>query len=329
MSLVDDVLTMSSTDIDIFLQFTLPVAGDRNGDSLIGATLINDIVRSLPGGKVTIDAEADSASVIGERAQFTVPMLNVVDFPKTNIAAANPVTISAPDLARALSQVVGSASRDTTKQNLTAVQFSSSQSGLQLAATDSYRMAIKDMPDTNLLTFGQSYLIPRKALVEIQRLLDDAETINIRFGEIDITFETPRMQMTTRLINAQFPNVVSFIKPSYAYKFVAAREPLIEALRRSRVLARENTPVRLTMGPQGMRILVQTNDSGTSTEDVDGQMTGGDITAGFNPDYLREGVEAAVGDEVSIEMNDPTQPAVLRGVGDTTFTYLLMPQRVH
>jgi len=137
------------------------------------------------------------------------------------------------------------------------------------------------------------------------------------------------MQMTTRLINAQFPNVVSFIKPSYAYKFVAPREPLIEALRRSRVLARENTPVRLTMGPQGMRILVQTNDMGTSTEDVDGQMTGGDITAGFNPDYLREGVEAAFGDEVSIEMNDPTQPAVLRGVGDTTFTYLLMPQRVH
>ncbi len=329
MSLVDDMLTLSSTDIDMFLQFTLPVAGDRNGDALIGATLINDIVRSLPGGKVTIDVGTDSASVIGERAQFTVPTLNVVDFPKTNIAPANPVSISASDLARALSQVVGSASRDASKQNLTAVQFSSSQSGLQLAATDSYRMAIKDMPDTNLLTFGQSYLIPRKALVEIQRLLDDAETINIRFGEIDITFETTRMQMTTRLINAQFPNVVSFIKPSYAYKFVAPREPLIEALRRSRVLARENTPVRLTMGPQGMRILVQTNDMGTSTEDVDGQMTGGDITAGFNPDYLREGVEAAFGDEVSIEMNDPTQPAVLRGVGDTTFTYLLMPQRVH
>lgn len=329
LSLLDDMLTLSSTDIDIFLQFTLPVAGDRNGDALIGATLINDIVRSLPGGKVTIDVSAESASVVGERAQFTVPTLNVVDFPKTNIAPANPVSISASELARALSQVVGSASREPSKQNLTAVQFSSSQSGLQLAATDSYRMAIKDMPDTNLLTFGQSYLIPRKALVEIQRLLDDAETINIRFGEIDITFETTRMQMTTRLINAQFPNVVSFIKPSYAYKFVAPREPLIEALRRSRVLARENTPVRLTMGPQGMRILVQTNEMGTSTEDVDGQMTGGDITAGFNPDYLREGVEAAFGDEVSIEMNDPTQPAVLRGVGDTTFTYLLMPQRVH
>lgn len=328
MSLLDDSLTLSATDIDIFLQFTLPVAGDRNGDALIGASLINDIVRSLPGGKVTIDAVGDSAAVNGDRAQFTVPLLNVVDFPKTNIAPANPVTISASELSSALGQVVRSASTDGGKPHLTAVQFSSSESGLRLAATDSYRMAIKEMPDTNLLTFGQSYLIPRKALAEIQRLLDDTETVSIRFGETDTTFETSRIQMTTRLINANFPNVVSFIKPSYAYKFVAAREPLIEALRRSRVLARENTPVRLTMTPQGMRILVQTNDSGTSTEDVDGQMTGGDLTAGFNPDYFREGVEAAHGDEVSIEMNDPTQPAVIRGVGDSTFTYLLMPQRV-
>lgn len=329
MSLLDDSLTLSATDIDIFLQFTLPVAGDRNGDALIGAALINDIVRSLPGGKVVIDAGADSASVTGERAQFTVPLLNVVDFPKTNIAPANPVTISAAELSRALAQVVSSASKDSNKQNLTAVQFSSSESGLRLAATDSYRMAIKEMPDANLLTFGQAFLIPRRALAEIQRLLDDADTVSIRFGEIDTTFETTRMQMTTRLINATFPNVVNFIKPTYSHKFVAPREPLIEALRRSRVLARENTPVKLTMTPQGMRIVVQTNDLGASAEDVDGQMTGGDITAGFNPDYFREGVEAAQGDEVSIEMNDPTQPAVLRGVGDSSFTYLLMPQRVH
>ena len=120
----------------------------------------------------------------------------------------------------------------------------------------------------------------------------------------------------------------SFIKPVYANKFTTPREPLIEALRRSRVLARENTPVKLTMGADGMRIEVQTNDQGTSTEDVEGQMVGAELTAGFNPDYVREGIEATVGDEITIEMNEPNQPAVIRGVGDDTFTYLLMPQRV-
>ena len=82
------------------------------------------------------------------------------------------------------------------------------------------------------------------------------------------------------------------------------------------------------MGADGMRIEVQTNDQGTSTEDVEGQMVGAELTAGFNPDYVREGIEATVGDEITIEMNEPNQPAVIRGVGDDTFTYLLMPQRV-
>ncbi len=327
-ALQDDTLTLSSTDLDISLQFTLSVGGDKNGDGLIGATLINDIVRSLPSGKVTLDIGADSANITGVKAQFSVPVMNAVDFPRTAPASANPVTMQAAVLAHALGQVVGAASKEPAKQHLTAVQLSAGQSGLCLAATDSYRMAIKDLPGINVLTFGQSYLIPSRALRELQRLLDANEEIAIRFGEIETTFETSRLQLTTRLINANFPNVQSFIKAAYANKFTTAREPLIEALRRSRVLARENTPVKLTMGANGMRIEVQTNDQGTSTEDIEGQMSGAELTAGFNPDYVREGIEATAGDEVTIEMNEPNQPAVIRGVGDPTFTYLLMPQRV-
>lgn len=326
--LQDDVLTLSSTDLDLSLQFTIAVGGERNGDGLIGATLINDIVRSLPSGKVTLDLGADSANITGVKAQFSVPVMNAIDFPRNVPASANPVSMKAAVLGHALAQVVGAASKEPAKQHLTAVQLSAGDTGLCMAATDSYRMAIKNLPGVDVLTFGQSYLIPSRALRELQRLLEANEDIAIRFGEIDTTFETPRLQLTTRLINANFPNVQSFIKPVYANKFTTPREPLIEALRRSRVLARENTPVKLTMGADGMRIEVQTNDQGTSTEDVEGQMVGAELTAGFNPDYVREGIEATTGDEITIEMNEPNQPAVIRGVGDDTFTYLLMPQRV-
>jgi len=131
----DDTLVASSTDNDISLQFTLSVGGERNGQTLISARLLNDIVRALPNGKLTVDVGADSATLSAGRSQFTVPTLNAVEFPRTTPAPANPVTMSAKDLSFALNQVVRAASRDLGKQHLTAVLLRAEDTGLRLVAT--------------------------------------------------------------------------------------------------------------------------------------------------------------------------------------------------
>ena len=329
LQLNDDTLVASSTDNDISLQFTLSVGGERNGQALISARLLNDIVRALPNGKLTVDVGADSATLSAGRSQFTVPTLNAIEFPRTSPAPANPVTMSAKDLSFALNQVVRAASRDLGKQHLTAVLLRAEDTGLRLVATDSYRLAVRDIVGTSVLGFGQEFLLPSRALGELQRLLDANEEISIRFGDIEATFETPTMQLTTRIINATFPQFKQLILPKYDNKLIVAREALVEALRRSKVLAHDNTtPVRLTMGENGLRITVQTTDQGASTEDVDATFQGTEITAAFNADYLLDGVDATVGEEVSIESTEPNKPAVIRGVGDDSYLYLLMPQRV-
>lgn len=324
-----DELVVLSADNDVSLQFTIPVGGDRDGSALINARLLNDIVRAMPSGKIQIDVTAETASLSSGRSNFTVPVLNVHDFPRIPPSGANPVTMSAKELAFALTQVVYAAGKDPARQNLTAVLLEAEEAGLRLVATDGFRLAIRDLAGTEVLGYGRQCLLPSRALNELQRLLDGSEEISIRFGEIEATFETPTMQLTTRIVNAEFPQYRHLVKPSYDNKVTLVREDFLEALRRCRVLVDDdNTPVRLTMGPDGVRLTVQSRDQGTSTEDLDGRFEGQELTVAFNPGRLREGVEAVVGDEVQIETVDNKVAALITGVGDSSYQYILMPQRI-
>ncbi|MEY3925579.1 MAG: polymerase beta subunit [Actinomycetota bacterium] len=103
----------------------------------------------------------------------------------------------------------------------------------------------------------------------------------------------------------------------------------MEAIRRCRILARETTPVRLEMGNDSLRLVVMTQDLGNTVEEIDASLSGSEMTVGFNPEYLAAGVEAVVGDEITIETSDPIKPAVLRGVGAEDYLYLVMPQRLN
>ncbi|MBJ7271983.1 MAG: DNA polymerase III subunit beta, partial [Ilumatobacteraceae bacterium] len=97
---------------------------------------------------------------------------------------------------------------------------------------------------------------------------------------------------------------------------------------RSRILARETTPVRLEMLANSIRLSVVTQDIGQVVDELDAKLDGTEITIGFNSQYLMDGIDAVKGDEITIESTDPVKPAVLRGVGDKNYLYLVMPQRL-
>jgi DNA polymerase-3 subunit beta len=328
MQLTGDTLALSSTDNDIALQFTVPVGGEADGTALVNARLLNEIVRSLPAGKITVHVSGDTASLSSGRSQFTVHTLNDLEFPRLSPAPTNPVTLPSKDLKEALSQVVRAASDDANKQNLTAVLLSSEAGAFRLVATDGFRLAVRDLPDTTILANDSTFLIPSRAFIELQRLLDLSDEVAIRFGELETTFESPNMQLTTRLINATYPQYKPLIESSTPNKCITERVPFMEAIRRSQVFAKDNTPVRITMNNDGIRLMVQTTDGNTSVEDVDASYNGEEITLAFNPAYLHDGADAITSDEMSIETSLFNKPAVLRGVNDPTYLYLLMPQRI-
>ena len=128
------------------------------------------------------------------------------------------------------------------------------------------------------------------------------------------------------MIEGEFPNYRQLIPTSYPNRLSVGREPLIEGVRRVKLLARDaTTPVRIALRPNGIELTVITTDWGTATEDVDAKYEGAEMTVAFNPNYLIEGVEAITGDEVTLDTLDALKPATLRPTEGDDYLYLLMP----
>ena len=165
----------------------------------------------------------------------------------------DPVTLAGAELAAALTQVVRAASSDDARPILTGVLLAAEAGGLRLVATDSYRLAIRDLPGTTVLSEGQHVLVPSRALQELARVLTGDEELSVRLGEREASFEVGGTRLTTVLIEGEFPPYERLIPQAQPNRLTVGREVLLEAVRRVKLLAREATPVRLAMSNDGPR----------------------------------------------------------------------------
>ena len=328
LELSGDRLTLAGSDLDLTIQVGAQVAGDGDGVVVVPARLLVDIVRALEPGAVHVDTEGDEARISSGRSQFAVRTLAAEDFPRLAEAAGEEVTLGAEAFADALRQVVRAASQDDARPILTGVLMAAEGDGLRLVATDSYRLAVRDLRGTSVLREGQQVLVPSKALGELARVLSGADEVVLRLGERDATFSVGEARVSTRLIEGEFPNYRQLIPSSYPNRLTVGREALLDAVRRVRLLAREATPVRLHLGGDGLELSAITQDVGQAHEDLDAKYEGTEMVIAFNPEYLADGVEAISGDEVSLETLDALRPAVVRTVDGSDYLYLLMPVRV-
>jgi len=233
-------------------------------------------------------------------------------------------------------QVVRAASHDDARPLLTGVLLSRVDGSIRMVATDSYRMALRDLPGIAALPGEEDLLVPARALAELQRLPShrtgedgDGGHVGVAAGTSEITFWQGNVQISTRLLEGRYPDYKQLIPDHYPNRLHLGKESFLAALRRVQLLVRDNTtPVRLSMRQAGVDLSVQSQDVGDAAEAVDGDYTGEDLVIAFNPSYLIDGVEAVVGDEVIVETADASRAATVRGAEDQEFRYLLMPVRV-
>jgi DNA polymerase-3 subunit beta len=295
---------------------------------VLPARLSSDIVRALPAGKVQVEVDDDEVRISGGRSQFSVRPLSLDDYPRLATPASSAVTLDAAAFGEALRQVVRAASTDEARPILTGVLLTAENDGLRLVATDSYRLAVRDLPGVSVLGADQKVLVPGRALSELQRVLGSGSELVLRLGERDATFEIGSTRLTTRLIEGEFPNYRQLIPASHPNTLTVEREPLLEAIRRVKILARDATPVRLQISADGLKLTAITQDVGNASEELDATADGAGLTVAFNPDYLAAGVEAVSVEQITLSTIDALKPAVVRGVGRDDYLYLLMPVRV-
>jgi DNA polymerase III subunit beta len=328
LDLQGDVLTVTATDIELTIRTDIEVAGLQDGAAVIPAKLITEIVRNLPGGSVALSAAEDEVLVSSGRSEFTVRPLALADYPHQHEPETTAVSLSSAEVGDAFRQVVRAASTDESRAVLTGVLISAEDTGMKMVATDSYRLAVRDLPQSSMLESGQKVLIPGRALNEVQRLLGGAEELKVRLGAREAVFESGRTRLTTRLIEGDYPNYRNLLPTAAPNVLVVGRDDLLDALRRAKILARDTTPVRLKLAADELTLVAITQDIGNAVERIDARYSGQEMEIAFNSDFLFAGVDATDGEEISLSVTEPGKPAVVRGVGHDEYLYLLMPVRI-
>ena len=328
--LVGDRLELTGSDLDLTITVDLVVAGDTDGTIVIPAKYAVDIVKALGAGAVTFETDADMVRVSGGRSDFEVKLIPAVEeFPQFPRSSAESVTLNAHELAEGLRQVVCAASTDDSRAPvLTGVLMAAEGNGLRLVSTDSYRLAKRDLSGVTVLAEGEEVIVPSRALNELVRTLSTAEEVKVMVGEQNATFEVGSTRLTTQLIEGEFPNYRGLIPAVHHNRLTVGRDDLINAVRRVKLMAREATPVRLSMRDGSVDLVAITQDVGQAHEQVDAKYEGEPLEVAFNPDFLLTGLEVSPGDEITIDTVESSKPALLKSIDSDEFLYLLMPVRV-
>jgi len=318
-------LRVTGTDNEVTVRTYLEVEAIEDGETVIPAKLAAEAVRKLPPGAVSITAADGEVEITGNGPRFRLRELSVGDFPKINDSVTEDTfDVVGETLVKALSQVGIAASGDEARPTLTGVLFEENEGGLRLVATDSYRLAVRDV-----LGIGAtgSKLVPYRALRELGRTVGDGP-MKVALGDREATFITERGRLTVRIIDATFPKYRQLLPDSYPSRLKVAKKTLLEAVGRAALVAEDHIPVRLNLHEGGIELSVIRQEVGEETEHIEGTYEGEDMTIAFNTRYLTEGVGVIDSDTVILETIDALKPGLLHGEGDEDFRYLLMPVRL-
>ena len=340
----DGQVRVAATDLELTIETSFKAGVDEPGKVIVPGRLFGEMARSLAGGQVSLMAGDGEVEIGSGRGQFRVKSLATDDYPalpgedRSQESDAIRVELSGSQLATALAQVVKSASTDESRQVLTGVLWEISETSLTLAATDSYRLAVRELEVSGGPAETKKVVLPARALSEVARVLQagagDDLTVEVRDNLISFRLTpqgegsgTGESAISSRFIEGEFPNYRQLIPAGYANKLTVDREALLEVVRRVGLLAQNNLPVKLQLGAE-LEVSAHTPDVGEGQEVLDATYAGEQFVIAFNPQFLNDGVSAIQQPSVTLEAGDGLKPAVLRGDGDQAFTYLLMPVRL-
>jgi DNA polymerase III subunit beta len=320
-------LTLATTDLEVSTELSIEVDAIEPGVALVPARLAADIVRKLDAAPVEFTVADNQASISCAAYEGQIRCLPAEDFPSRREPSGTAVKVAAQEFAEAVKQVAKAASKDEARPILTGVLVEANREGLTLVATDSYRLAVREL--TAKGEGEAKVLIPERAITEAGRAAEamDKGDVEILLEESQATFHAGPLTLTSRLIEGEFPSYRQLIPEGYENHLTVSRIGLLDAVSRVGLLARENSPVRLEFNALGVRLSSSSPDLGGAVEVVEAEYGGEDTTVAFNPGYLIDGLSVATGDKAKIEVRDGLKPALVRG--DTEgFLYLVMPVRL-
>jgi DNA polymerase-3 subunit beta len=331
---------LRATDMEIALRVPLAAEVAREGTVVLPARLLLDVARSLPKGADTVTLELrpeqQDVEVVAGSAKFHLRTLRAEDFPPLPEVGGSDsgdtvVTVPAAAFVATIEKVSKSASRDETRPILTGILVSASGADLRMVATDSYRLSVKETKLEAPLDGGFEANVPARALDELRTIVGSvgAETIRIGVRANQVVFEVGGAVLSSRLIDGQFPNYNQLLPESYEHQLRISGEELGDVVKRISLMAQKNAPLRLSFNEGELTVSAQTPDVGEASEPLPVPFAGEPFEIGFNPDFLRDGLDSVGSDDLILKLISPLRPGLIEGADDSGFLYLIMPIRLN
>ncbi|MEZ5100479.1 MAG: DNA polymerase III subunit beta [Thermoleophilia bacterium] len=328
----DGRLELAATDMEMSLRAGLDVGVSGEGSSVVPGRLFTDIVRLLPQGDVTIEHRPDEGlvAVACGPASYRLHTYDPTDFPRLpTVDPAESFAVERDAFLQTLGRVSRAASRDESRPVLTGILMKIEGATLVMAATDSYRLSVKETALSAPPAREIEAIVPARALAELARIAGAAadEQLTVTVQENQVAFAADGVLMTARRIDGQFPNYKQLRPEAFEAEVAIARDELAETVKRVSVMAQRNSALRLRFADGELTIRAQTQDVGEAQESLPIAFRGEAIEIGFNPQFLLEGIESVDAAEVRIKLISPLRPGLITGEGDD-FWYLIMPIRL-
>ncbi len=334
---------VAATDLELTMQTSFKAGVDEPGRAIVPGRLFAEMARSLGAGQVRLAGGEGEIDIGSGRGQFKVKALAPDDYPALPIEGDSGddgvrVDMDATRLATALSQVVRSASGDESRQVLTGVLWELDSGSLTLAATDSYRLAVRTLEVSGGPSEPRKVVVPARALSELARALQGGATkVGAVVKENLVAFALGgdgsrgaamgEQVIGSRFIEGEFPNYKQLIPEGYSNTLIVDKETLIDVTKRVGLLAQNNLPVKLRLDKE-LEVSAHTPDVGEGQEALDADYQGEPLVIAFNPQFLIDGISVIQGERAVLTAADGLKPAVLRSEAEVGFTYLLMPVRL-
>jgi DNA polymerase-3 subunit beta len=325
-----DRLELAATDMELSLRLSLDGQIEGGGAVVVPGRLLVDLARLLPEGEVTLEhrAEEGALQVISGSSVSRLQTYSAEDFPKLpDAASAQTFPVDRAAFLGTIAKVSRAASRDESRPVLTGILVRFEAGKLIMAATDSYRLSVKETDLSGAPSEELEAIVPARALGELSRIAHDADELQVGVQENHVVFGADGVWLTSRRIDGQFPNHKQLIPETFEHEVVLPREEFLDVVRRTSVMAQRNSPLRLRFAEGEVTVSAQTQDVGEARETLPVGFSGEELEIGFNPDFLREGVESVDTDEVQLRLISPLRPGLIRS-DEEDFSYLIMPIRL-
>jgi DNA polymerase-3 subunit beta len=325
---------LQATDMELGVRVRVEASPERDGAVVVPGRLLLDVVRALPKDEVSIEYRTteQDVEVISGPAKFHLRTLPLDDFPKLPEAGGGDVVrVPAKAFIETINRVARSASRDETRPHLTGVLVSASERELRMVATDSYRLSVKETTLEAALEGSLEANVPARTLQELSRIAtgEGAEEIAITALEHQVIFTVGDVVLSSRLVEGRFPNYKQLLPETFEHELRMNGSELAEVVRRISLLAQKNAPLRMAFSDGALEVSAQTPDVGEASESLPAPFKGEPIEIGFNPEFLRDGLESTESEDLVLKLISPLRPGLIESGDDGGFVYLVMPIRLN